>query len=151
MKKLTIYLVLLLMVVGACKKYDEGPLISLRTKEARLCREWKLDKYIVNDETFDEVGKLVWKIEKNGIIHLNIMVGSNEETSESEWRWADNKESLEIKSFGKKSGVISSLLNYKGSNYEAWSKFRIMRLTSKELSLEINEDNDDIRIEFVEK
>ena len=151
MKKLTIYLVLLLMVVGACKKYDEGPLISLRTKEARLCREWKLDKYIVNDETFDEVGKLVWKIEKNGIIHLNIMVGSNEETSESEWRWADNKESLEIKSFGKKSGVISSLLNYKGTNYEVWSKFRIMRLTSKELSLEINEDNDDIRIEFVEK
>jgi len=151
MKELTIYLVLLLMVAGGCKKYDEGPLISLRSKEARLCREWKLEKYTLNDETFDETSSFIWKIEKSGIIHLTLTIDTHEETAKSEWQWADNKESIEIKPFEKKSGLISIFVDNKKDLSEEWSKFRIMKLTSKEFILEATEDNDNIRFEFIEK
>lgn len=33
----------------SCKKYDEGPLISLSTRTSRVANNWKVDNYKVND------------------------------------------------------------------------------------------------------
>lgn len=33
------------LIFTSCKKYEEGPLLSLRTKNARLTGEWKLVSY----------------------------------------------------------------------------------------------------------
>ena len=55
MKKATIYLSLLLILATACKKYDEGPLISLRSKEKRLCQKWDIYEFTKDGEPGMEV------------------------------------------------------------------------------------------------
>jgi hypothetical protein len=53
MKK-TLRIILLLtgtlFLFNACKKYPEGPLLSLRTKKARIANVWRVEKYIVNEQ-----------------------------------------------------------------------------------------------------
>jgi hypothetical protein len=48
MKKIVLIPVVIL-VFFSCKKYPDGPLLTLRTKTARITGEWKIDKYIVNN------------------------------------------------------------------------------------------------------
>ena len=52
MKKLLLF-TFILLVATSCKKYPDGPLFSLSSKKARLCRTWRVEKYIKNgkDET----------------------------------------------------------------------------------------------------
>ncbi len=54
MKKL-LCLLLICSAVSSCKKYEEGPALSLRTKKARMANNWKVDKFLVNgvDKTSD--------------------------------------------------------------------------------------------------
>lgn len=37
-----------LFLIGGCKKYDEGPAISFRTRTERVSNTWKVDNYKVN-------------------------------------------------------------------------------------------------------
>ncbi|MEI6766515.1 MAG: hypothetical protein WCM76_12845 [Bacteroidota bacterium] len=50
--KTTVKLVALMMFVvillPSCKKYEEGPTISLRSKKARVVNIWKVDKVYIN-------------------------------------------------------------------------------------------------------
>ncbi|MDP2387812.1 MAG: hypothetical protein Q8M29_15675 [Bacteroidota bacterium] len=69
--KLSISVILLgaIIMLGlqSCKKYPEGPVISLRTKTERVANTWKVDNYKINssdytsflsdyDETFTKEG-----------------------------------------------------------------------------------------------
>ena len=44
--KILASLILVISILTDCKKYDEGPLISLRTKKARLAGDWKIEKIL---------------------------------------------------------------------------------------------------------
>jgi len=152
MKKLIIYFTLLLMVVGGCKKYDEGPLISLRSKEKRLCQEWKVDKYLLNGEDFTFYEEQYWTFEQNGDFLIYINYGNNEDQGEYSWRWADDKESIEIKIIEDKSKSSFFFQKfYKSTKADDWAKFQIKKLKFDQLVLEIKEDENDIRIEFAKK
>lgn len=54
MKRLTFYLLALtigstcLALVSSCKKYEDGPMVSFRTRTARLSNTWEVDNYTVN-------------------------------------------------------------------------------------------------------
>ena len=49
MKKHLITLAALLFLCApACKKYDEGPALSLRSKKSRIANKWKVDKLFKN-------------------------------------------------------------------------------------------------------
>lgn len=39
---------IMLFAISGCKKYEDGPLISLRTKEARLTGEWDVEYFSIN-------------------------------------------------------------------------------------------------------
>lgn len=41
--------IILVSLLGGCKKYDEGPFVSLRSKQARLTGEWSLTSQSVNE------------------------------------------------------------------------------------------------------
>lgn len=45
----------------SCKKYPDGPTLSLRSKAARISNTWKVDKYFKNgaDETFEFKNKKI--------------------------------------------------------------------------------------------
>ena len=38
----------LLIIIGGCRKYEEGPNISLRTKKARIANNWRYESAQVN-------------------------------------------------------------------------------------------------------
>jgi len=50
MKKLLAFIFICSSVLLTdCKKYPEGPALSLLTKKARIVNTWKIDKYLEND------------------------------------------------------------------------------------------------------
>jgi len=128
MKKAIIYLSLLLMMATACKKYEEGPLISLRTKEKRLCQTWNLEEVSKNGVAVDDHDiKYKWKFHKDGDFTLYQSEQNYDgvwETVEhpSRWNWVDNQEQIEIEAFNQ-------------SYY--WIHYDIIKLKYDELILEL--------------
>jgi len=43
---------LMLFSIQACKKYSDGPLISLSSRTARVANTWKVDNYKINGDDF---------------------------------------------------------------------------------------------------
>jgi hypothetical protein len=143
------------MVVGACKKYDEGPLISLRTKESRLCREWKLDKYTVNgvEQANDANGTLEFK--KDGSLtdtyhteNLGVL------EFRGTWHFTQDKKYIEISELSckikKDSYGLSSL--FKNISDAEWTEYEIMRLTAKEFFIvRYVNTADELRFEYKAK
>lgn len=93
---------MLLLAVGTviaaahgCKKYDDGPGMSLRTKKARLTNAWKYDK-VTNqngtDFTANYVNQYV-ELKKDGNY---VMTGSY--TDAGTWQFASDKEDIVISS-----------------------------------------------------
>ena len=48
MKKLILFIIVLAAITEGCKKYEDGPLISLRSVKNRLYGDYTLTKYTVN-------------------------------------------------------------------------------------------------------
>jgi hypothetical protein len=46
---------LFLLLLGSCKKYEDGPSVSLYSKKSRVANNWMVDQYFLNgvDRTFD--------------------------------------------------------------------------------------------------
>lgn len=150
MKKTAIYLVLILLVLTGCKKYEEGPAISLRSKEARLCQEWKLDKYLVNGEDFNYFEEQNWTFDKNGTLKVYINYGIYDEEAEFEWKWTGDKEAIEIYSSTKSTNSFIQLIHdLKKIQQDDWITIEIKKLKFDEFVLERTENDETIRLEFV--
>lgn len=52
-KSLTVIIFVFVFIFGACKKYDEGPTLSLRSKTDRLKGEWLCQGIYKNGEIID--------------------------------------------------------------------------------------------------
>jgi len=126
MKKATIYLSLLLILATACKKYEEGPTISLRSKEKRLCQTWELHEFTKDGEPAGVSHlKYKWQFHKDGVFILfrsNNDSGSWEtEELSSKWKWDADKDKLEVEAIN-------------APNF--WTSYEIKKLKYKELVLE---------------
>ncbi|MDP2174298.1 MAG: lipocalin family protein [Bacteroidota bacterium] len=120
MKKLLFPLVCLMFVFSSCKKYEDGPGFSLRSKTARVAGEWKVEKQIENGQdlplTPDDKDD-TWVFKKDGTYEIQDPGNSTESGT---WVFDSKKENIIIseKSFG-----ISITM-------------KILRLTNKEMWLE---------------
>jgi hypothetical protein len=134
---------LLLLLAGgllltACKKGEDDPFLSLKSRDARIRGEWKMTErtYSDNDgnsETFDgttytitENGETeqfpysaTYTIEKHGTIEFHIVRDGVEHNSEGYWGWQNTNK--------KKSSILIN------NNY-----YQVKRLSNKELVLEQN-------------
>lgn len=97
-KKLIPTLMLLTVLMFGCKKYEEGPGLSFRSKEARVANTWKVAKCTVGNtdytsyytnldysETYEENGNYSYK--------------SNSGSGAGKWEFQQDKEQI------KRSGV----------------------------------------------
>lgn len=99
-RKPVICLSLLLVLMGACKKYDEGPGISLRSKKARVSNTWKIQNYLENgvDKTTDYTAVYqnarfsIMKTEK--FIFTYTFNGSFDVEQSGNWHFNSNKTKL---------------------------------------------------------
>ena len=139
----------------SCKKYDDGPAFSLRSKKARLTGEWELvkingqtpEQYNSDDNTtytnydleieFESDGDLTYSINQSYINYYSSPYGSfpyngsNSYSLNGEWEWEDNKEAIEI------------TINSPFGNLVVEGE--ITKLTNNELELEL--DGEDLEFE----
>lgn len=110
-----------------CKKYDDGPAFSLRTKKSRLVGEW--DVVQVGSQVFPQNGySLEMEFEKDGDFKFTYTDGSYSYSYAGDWEFSSDKEELDL------------ILNGSVETFE------IKRLTNKEVWLE-NSSNEEWKLE----
>ena len=109
-----------LVFVNGCKKYDEGPALSLKGKKARVANEWKIEyAYDYNDnidvtsdysgETWDFTKKGEFTEKDNGVVD-----------KAGTWEFVSDKEAIQVNITGT------------GSSTETYT---ILKLKEKEMWL----------------
>lgn len=136
MKKLILVICTLAFIsttlITSCKKYEDGPAFSLRTKKARIQGDWELDSYSINGDDVTADMKLLMganftlDIEKDGGYK-----STGTSTDEGKWKFGEDKDDVYFQS------------NEAGAKEEA---YRILRLKNKELWLKQVQSNGDIHI-----
>jgi hypothetical protein len=130
MRKNRIYLLTIIIILSlvSCKKYDDGPSLSLRSKKARVVGKWVTEYWLVNKyeqiymldtsrkAEFTDDGKYIYH-EYNPFTH-------HVTNAEGTWEFRKEKEQL-----------LLSLPNQADSSaYQLWD---IKRLKNKQLWLEM--------------
>ncbi len=91
----------------SCKKYEEGPAVSLRTKKARLCQTWRLSKAFqdvqVGEEDLTDNYPIDWEItyKKDGT--WSSISNGNDNTGK--WEFDSKKESIRVTTDGAPSEI----------------------------------------------
>ncbi len=126
---LVISVLLLLGITNGCK-YENGPLISFKSKKKRLVNEWKLEKYLRNDK--DRTSKLIISnyeetYTKDGRLIRTFKApdGDNEE-QDGNWEFGENKKVIDI-------GDVSSIKLTNETSTVSASELEILKLTSDKL------------------
>lgn len=104
--------------VSGCKKYEDGPGFSLRSKTARLTGEWEL----VKGPFFSSDTEVIFEFEKDGDFKMSITYNygsySYSYSVMGDWEFTSDKEDLRIDIDGDR------------------TDFEILRLANDELVLE---------------
>lgn len=117
-------------ILSSCKKYEDGPILSLRSKTKRLSRDWQMQEYYRNDNI--ETAQLiitnyVESYSKNGAYSRSYNDKNGDFVSETgQWKFDNNKAQISVTGTGSiewtsQTSTVSS------------SSYIILRLTSKEL------------------
>lgn len=136
MKKIAIIMALILGVSTGCKKYEEGPVISLRTKKARVANTWKIEKAF-NDgqDVTSSYDQYELYMSKDGDAKLVTIYAYGDFTGEFEtdgtWKFEDSKETL--------------VLDYEDD--DADEKYQILKLKENELWL--REEGQDTELHLI--
>lgn len=136
MKKIAIIMALILGVSTGCKKYEEGPVISLRTKKARVANTWKIEKAF-NDgqDVTSSYDQYELYMSKDGDAKLVAIYAYGDFTGEFEtdgtWKFEDSKETL--------------VLDYEDD--DADEKYQILKLKENELWL--REEGQDTELHLI--
>lgn len=120
-----------IIALSGCKKYEDGPGLSLSSKKSRVAAEWQFKKVLYNsvDET-SEYLDYTWEMTKDGDFNLV----SNGNIDHGTWDFALDKEGLDFRFDD------GSLVRY-----------NIKRLTAKDLWMESVIFGDTIYIELSAK
>jgi len=121
------YILLIAFVFSfiGCKKYDEGPAISLRTAKARVVNDWRGDGYVFSFYTHMRFSK-----DNTFIIFFGDDYGNVGE--KGTWAFNDNKNAL----------ILTVTQGNIGQVPEVWT---ILKLKEKEVVLEYELNNGFLR------
>lgn len=158
MKKTLVLLListLLISLLGSCKKYEEGPWLSLRSKETRMNGEWDITKFLINNIdsshyfTKYDYSKVIFN--RDNLSDFFWASYDNQSNPKEpillygKWNWKNDKEGITISINSSKGSIIPpfSLLELDQECY-----WEIKRLTNSEFYLETNCDGDLFRLEL---
>ena len=88
-----------IFVLSSCKKYEDGPSMSLLTKTQRLTGTWEVKEFTINGmDLMDQYDSYEMEFEKDGDVEfISQEDGSNPINIEKgEWEFSSNKEEIEI-------------------------------------------------------
>lgn len=119
MKKISFLLLAIALVFSFCKKYEDGPAVSLLSAKSRVSGDWKAYKYMINGRDSSSKylqGGFGVNIAKDGLYNT-----TGADADQGTWHFDDNKESIVFRS------------SDPASTEE--EKYRIKRLKNKDLWL----------------
>ncbi len=157
---LIIFTVIILIPFAACKKYEEGPRISLRSKKERLIGHWAVKTYLINNidstQLFKEKLGILFYIATSqegvyAVVYNTLHSVGGLINLHGHWDFINKKEELVFdieQTFPNYSVVHDTIISFGPfSTYES-SIWTIKKLKQKELIIE-NQTNDKIyRLEF---
>lgn len=85
---------LLLLMISACSKYEEGPAFSLRSKKSRMVNDWKLVSSDTNGQTYMNPTLYLLKPKKDEKFDMNIKYGDQIFSVKGTWEFSNDKERL---------------------------------------------------------
>ncbi len=155
---LIILTLIILIPFSACKKYEEGPHISLRSKKERLIGYWGIKTYLINNidstQLFKEkLGNFSISTSQEGayaVIYNTFCSGGGLINLGGKWDFTNKKEELLIDiertttSYSYKDTIVS-FGPFKASGSCLWT---IKKLKQEELIIENQTDNKNYRLEF---
>lgn len=117
--------------LSGCKKYEDGPGLSLSSKKSRVTADWQFKKVLYNsvDETSSFLD-FTWEMKKDG--QFNMV--SNGNIDHGKWDFALDKEALDFR--------------YDDGTIE---RYNIKRLTAKDLWMELIDSGDTVYVELSAK
>ena len=117
--------------LSCCKKYEDGPGLSLSSKKSRVTADWQFKKVLYNsvDETSSFLD-FTWEMKKDG--QFNMV--SNGNIDHGKWDFALDKEALDFR--------------YDDGTIE---RYNIKRLTAKDLWMELIDSGDTVYVELSAK
>lgn len=153
-----IIIVLLMTSFFACKKYEEGPIISLRTKMHRIAgskedhKQWDVEYFSVDgvDSTGflrnkPQYGKYIFSAkDQEGNCEYVYQSNSTTYREWGKWNFIDKKNNLEIYYYPKPNTTPFSVGAY-NATYQVWE---IQRLTEKDLWLKCTYQNKEYYVKF---
>jgi hypothetical protein len=146
MKKYNL-LILSVLLLFACGKYEEGPNFSLRTKKARLTQEWTVSATYQNGTLVPNgTNTLTFEFNKDASFLFkatSLIDGQVQTTNRGDWEFIDKKEVLRLNFYPANSASATQVVNI-----EEWE---ILKLTINEFTVTYidKSSGDKIRIEFL--
>lgn len=91
---LSLFALISLITFDSCKKYPDGPMLSLRTKTERVSNIWKVEKCTKNgaDITASKADR-TYEFRKDG----TFIYTSGSKTEQGTWAFVNKKEQLDVK------------------------------------------------------
>lgn len=137
-----LFLAGIILLMPACKKYEEGPSLSFRSKEARLEGTWKYEKIFVNQKErtlSEEEEKFRLSFYKEGFARKEVFNGSITNSISGNWYWDHRKDNIKL--------VFD--YTYFGTPMHEETLLRIIRLKNKELWLEETASKEPIQYQLI--
>lgn len=106
--------------MSGCFKYEDGPFISLRSKNARITGIWKQVSMTINDNETETVGSVKVEYKKDGTLEYHIVSDGEIIDADGTWEWLDHK----------------NFIIEKTNEAEQFIGYEIMRLANNQLWLE---------------
>lgn len=101
MNRYSLGLLCCLLTLGACKKYDEGPTFSLRTKEERISNTWRFGLAFRNGKNITDLySKYELQLLKGGetklIMHYTSLNFNRSHETRGRWDLTNSKRDLKL-------------------------------------------------------
>ena len=93
-KKLLFLAICFIIAFSGCKKYDQGPIISILTKKSRVINVWKIERTITNGQYQAGGDNYFIEFKKEGKAECTVVIGSTSIVTEGIWTFDEKKESL---------------------------------------------------------
>lgn len=109
----------LLLSLGSCKTYPDGPSLSILSKKSRLANEWVIHKIYTNDIDVTAIWvatypDFLWTIKKDYVYEML----TNGITTTGTWELVSDKEQLKITEDGSPTPDVYDI--YRLKNDELW-------------------------------
>lgn len=139
MKVKALFLIFLLFFVS-CRKYEDGPSLTLTTKKQRLTGDWMLEQVLLNRISqvteVSEFPTIRLQIDRPDTLAVSFL-GTTEESLAGNWHFIESKESLEWVLDSKPTTLVKDANTTIGSvanvTYDSLERFDIRRLTNNDL------------------